>query len=151
MGIHEAIKQKKFKNGHEKAFINIMYTANWLDSKYREVFKSIGITQQQYNVLRILKGSHPKPLAAMDIKSRMLDRSPDLTRLIDRLIQKGLVNRRTCPDNRRQIEIGIEDKGINLIQDTLPTLNKGMEAFMKMDEAEANQLSDLLDKFRDDF
>ena len=149
MGIHEEIKQKKFRSPQQEMFVNIVYTANWLDGEMRKLFKPFGITQQQYNVLRILRGSHPEPLSAMNIKSRMIDRSPDLTRLIDRLLEKGLVNRRTCPDNRRQVEIGIEEKGIKLIEEIDPALISTMSAFGVVDDDEALHLSRTLDKLRD--
>lgn len=151
MGIHEEIQQKKFRSAQKEMFVNVMFTANWLDGEMRKLFKPFGITQQQYNVLRILRGSHPEPLSAMNIKCRMIDRSPDLTRLIDRLLEKGLVNRRTCPNNRRQVEIGIEAKGIKLIEQIDPALNAKMAAFGVIGDDEAKQVSHLLDKLRDEY
>jgi DNA-binding MarR family transcriptional regulator len=149
MGIHEAIKQQNFKSAHEQMFVNILYTANWLESRTRDLFKSYGVTQPQYNVLRILKGSHPKPLSASDIKTRMIDQSPDLTRMIDRLLDKNLVTRRVCPANRRQIEIGISEKGLKMLEQIHPILEERMGFLKALSDDEALKVSDLLDKLRD--
>src|ERR1700756_3962599 len=93
MKIEEAVKQPKFSNSQQKAVINIMYTYNWMNAMQEELFAVYDITPQQYNVLRILRGRFPNSVCAGDIKEVMIDRSPDLTRLCDRLVKKELIER----------------------------------------------------------
>src|SRR5687768_7809562 len=89
MKIEEEIRQTKFKSPHQKALLNLIFTANWLQNKQQEFFKPFGVTSQQFNILRILKGQHPNVLSGTEIKSRMLDKNSDVSRLLDRLILKN--------------------------------------------------------------
>ena len=114
--IEEEIKQqKKFSNEYEKAAVNIMFTSGWLYNINAARFKEFGITPEQYNVLRILRGSHPKPLMLGDVTCRMLDKSSNATRLVEKLRLKGFVKRELCPTNRRQVDIIITEKGLSLL------------------------------------
>ena len=149
MKIEEEIKQKKFESNYQKAHLNIMFTANWLMDKSKLLFKGFGITLQQYNVLRILKGKHPSSCAAGDIKEVMLDKSPDLTRLIDRLMEKGYVTRGVCVENRRKLDIAITDKGLALIKKIDPKIKVQFEQIRKITDKEAIGLSRILDKMRE--
>ncbi len=151
MSIQESIKQSKFESEHQKMLINIIYTSNWLDSVIRDSLNKFDLTHVQFNILRILAGSAPKPLSPGDIKKVMLFRNPDVTRLVDRLVLKGLVIREACPDNRRKMDIYISDSGIELLQKVNPALKAATEDYYeaKMTEAEASLLSDLLDKMRE--
>jgi len=149
MKIEEEIKQKKFESNYQKAHLNIMFTANWLMDKSKLLFKGFGITLQQYNVLRILKGKHPGCCAAGDIKEVMLDKSPDLTRLIDRLMEKGFVTRGVCEENRRKLDIAITDKGLTLIKEINPKLKVQFEQIRKITDKEAIELNRILDKMRE--
>ena len=148
MKIGEEINQKEFKNNFQKAFINLEYTYNWLKDKNKGVFKPFGITLQQYNVLRILRGAYPEVRSAGEIKKVILDKSPDLTRLMDRLVIKKLVERQLCPENRRKIEIKINEKGLKLLEKMDPVTEYSEKIMQLLSEKEANQLSDLLDKLR---
>ena len=116
--------------------------------KSKVIFKDLGITPQQYNVLRILKGKHPGCCAAGDIKEVMLDKSPDLTRLIDRLIEKGYVTREVCMENRRKLDIAITDKGLAFTKEIGPNLKIQFEQMNKITNKEAIELSRILDKMR---
>ena len=149
MGISQDIKQAKFKSPQEKAMVNILFTTNWLRDSQNSFFSPFELKGQHYNVLRILKGKYPNPSCPGDIKDVMLDKSPDLTRLIDKLIKMGLASRNVCEVNRRKVDVSITEKGI----DVIASINKEMEQLNlqwkeKLDDNEASQLSDLLDKLR---
>jgi len=146
--IEEAIQQKKFRSPHQKAVINLIYTANWLQNKHHGFFKSHGITGHQFNILRILKGQHPKSISATEIKSRLLDQNSDVSRLLDRLVSKSLITKTTCPNDKRASDVNITEKGIELLR-TLDKKEKSINEVINLTEAEAILLRDLLDKCRD--
>jgi len=148
MKIEEAIKQKKFNSSKEKAWVNLIYTYNQLSGQLEELFKRFDLTQQQYNVLRILRGKHPECTSCGAIKEVMLDKNPDLTRLCDRLLNKGLVDRFVNEDNRRQVNVGITQKGLKLLDEIEPFIKANSRIAENLTEEEAEQLSDLLDKLR---
>lgn len=144
--IEEEIQQQKFRNIQQKAVINLIYTANWLQNKHQEFFKSFGITGQQFNILRILKGQFPKSISATAIKGRMLDRNSDVSRLLDRLSAKKLVIRRTCPNDKRASDVLITDEGLALLKQVNKTQKQ--DEILCLSDEEAAALSDLLDKAR---
>ncbi len=135
----------KFANNRIKATLNILYTANWISSQQNAFFRPYDITPQQFNILRILKGAN-KPLKVQTIKERMIERSPNATRLMDKLCAKKLINREHCPDDRRVVYIEITQKGINLLKDISKQLKDDL--LDNLSDAEAKKLSDLLDKIR---
>jgi DNA-binding MarR family transcriptional regulator len=147
MKIEEEIQQKKFKSAHEKALINLIYTANWIQSKHHEFFKDFGITGQQFNILRILKGQYPKTISGTEIKSRMLDRNSDVSRLLDRLALKKLITKTTCPTDKRATDVSITDDGLTLLK-VIDKKEKENPPVLTLTEDEADQLSKLLDKSR---
>jgi MarR family 2-MHQ and catechol resistance regulon transcriptional repressor len=135
----------KFKSNKLKALINIKYTANWLSSKETEFFKPYGISPQQYNVLRILRGA-AKPIKVQLIKERMIERAPNATRLMDKLCDKKLIERERCEHDRRVVYINISDGGLQLLSKIdAHTTNSFID---KLTEEEAKMLSNLLDKIR---
>lgn len=148
MKIEEAIKLKKFVNEWHKATINIVFTSNWITGILEERAGREQITLQQFNVLRILRGQHPKPATNNLIKERMLDKTPDISRIIDRLVAKDLVFREKCDTDRRAVDLRITDKGL----DTLKRLDESMLIMdilgEKITEKECKQLNTLLDKLR---
>ena len=149
MRISEAIKQQKFKSSQDMALINLLYTSNWLKDHQRTFFDSYDIKAQHYNVLRILKGKYPEVSSPGEIKEVMLDKAPDLTRLIDKLIKMELVDRKVCEKNRRKVDVIITKKGIDSLQmitNEMEKIESGMKK--KLTDKEASQLSDLLDKLR---
>lgn len=148
MKIEDEIKSK-FSCEYSKAFINLIYTSNKLQDRSKAIFKQLGVTQQQYNVLRILRGKYPQPLNPGQIKEVMLDKSPDLTRLIDRLIGKELVSRQNCEGNRRKIDITITDNGLEFLK-TSDSLIDNIQPIISesLTTDEASQLNNLLDKAR---
>lgn len=148
MGIEQDIHQAKFRNEYQKAAINLIYTHNWLTEKSRAIFASEDITQQQFNILRILRGSHPQPLSTLQIRDRMLDKMSDTSRIVDRLIAKGLVKKATCKSDRRLVDIMITDKGRKLLE-RLDMRQDEMDNLLdRLSTREALQLSELLDKIR---
>ncbi|MBS1522643.1 MAG: MarR family transcriptional regulator [Bacteroidetes bacterium] len=148
MQIGEEIQSNKFEDNYHKAVINITYTYGWLSNTFRCRFERHNLTQQQFNVLRILRGQYPNPATINMIKERMLDKMSDASRIVDRLIQKGLVSRCTNNKDRRAVDIRISEAGLEI-------LSKMDEEFKTKDmlknnltEEEAGKLSDLLDKLR---
>ena len=99
MKIEEEIKQPKFRSTHQKALLILLYTASWVQGNQQHFFRSFKITAQQFNILRILKGQHPSAISATEIKSRMLDKNSDVSRLLDRLVRKNLITKTTCPND----------------------------------------------------
>ena len=135
----------KFKNSKVKALINIKYTSNWLISKENEFFKPYGISPQQYNILRILRGAKDK-IKVQLVKDRMIERAPNATRLMDKLCDKSLIERVRCENDRRVVYVQINQQGLELLK-TIDE-NKNLSFLENLTEEEANVLSDLLDKLR---
>lgn len=135
----------KFVNERVKALINIKYTANWLDNIGSKVFKPHNISEQQYNILRILRGAG-KAITVNAIKERMIQKSPNSTRLMDKLCDKKLINRIRCENDRRVVYIEIARDGLSLLENiNMNEFNKHMKS---LTEKEAKILNKLLDKIR---
>jgi DNA-binding MarR family transcriptional regulator len=147
MKIEDEIKQQKFKSEHQKAVINLLYTASWLQGKQQDFFKPFNITAQQFNILRILKGQHPKSISGTEIKSRMLDRNSDVSRLLDRLVAKELISKKTCPNDKRATDVNITEAGLELLR-SIEKYQNNIDGVLALGEDEAIQLSHLLDKSR---
>ena len=135
----------KFINNKVKALINIIYTANWINSHQNEFFKPFGISPQQFNILRILRGAG-EPIKVQTIKERMIERAPNATRLMDKLCDKELINRLPCPGDRRVVHIEITKKGLELLQKIDKDFKEDL--LENLTSEEAKQLSELLDKIR---
>ncbi|MFD1061699.1 MarR family winged helix-turn-helix transcriptional regulator [Winogradskyella litorisediminis] len=135
----------KFDNQRIKALLNIIYTANWVSSCQTEFFKPYGISPQQYNILRILRGAG-EALKVQTIKERMIERSPNATRLMDKLCTKGCIERLPSEHDRRVVKIAITKQGLELLDAIPHNFNKNL--LKNLTEAEAEQLSQLLDKIR---
>lgn len=148
MEIGKEIKQSKFKNEYQKMLINILFTSNWLGSKHNEIIKPYGISTQQFNILRILRGQHPKPATVNLLIDRMLDKNSNASRLVEKLRVKKLVERAVCLDDRRAVNVIITQKGLDLLEE-LDKLDGGMIKELKnLSEKEATTLNQLLDKLR---
>ena len=148
MGIKEEIKQEKFNSNVQMAVVNVIYTANWMRDQQQHILNDYGILIQHYNVLRIVMGKHPKPAYPGQIKEVMLDKGRDLTRLIDKLVAMGYLQRNVCESNRRMVEVVITAKGKNIADEIGKKLAVDMKERFDLSEKEAGQLSDLLDKLR---
>jgi DNA-binding MarR family transcriptional regulator len=149
MKIEDEIKQEHFESNLHKALVNLLYTFNWHRDLLHSIFKQYDLQQQHYNILRILKGKHPEPVSPGYIKEVMLDKGTDLTRLLDKLERKNLINRKLCPSNRRKIDINLTSEGIALLDKVRPTFDKQHELLANnLTDNEAEMLSNLLDKLR---
>jgi DNA-binding MarR family transcriptional regulator len=149
MGIEQDIQQPNFRNEFQKMGINLLFTANWLNEQIGKMLSEEGVTQQQYNILRILRGS-ATPLSTLKIRERMLDKMSDTSRIVDRLIAKELVVKNTCEKDKRLVDITLSPKGINLV-DQLDQYNERIDALLKgINESEAQMMNQILDKIRVD-
>jgi DNA-binding MarR family transcriptional regulator len=149
MGIEKDIQQTNFRNEFQKMGINIIYTANWLNEKMSQILSTEDITQQQYNILRILRGSDA-PLSTLKIRERMLDKMSDTSRIVDRLIVKDLVEKTACVKDKRLVDITVTKKGLQLLE-KLDALNEQIDSILKgVSEKEATTMNQILDKLRED-
>lgn len=149
MELEKEIVQKKFKSEHQKAVVNVMYTANWLSATHSGFLKPYGLTLQQFNILRILRGQHPNPASIRLLTERMLDKMSNASRLVEKLRQKGYVERTICEDDRRQVNVVITNTGLELLAD-LDTHLEDQEAELKnsLTEEDAKTLNRILDTLR---
>ncbi|MBS4028410.1 MAG: MarR family transcriptional regulator [Ignavibacteriales bacterium] len=149
MKLEQEIKQQKpFKTEHERAVVNILFTASWLQSYSRDFLKQYDISSQQYNILRILRGQFPKSSTVNLLKERMLDKMSDASRLIDRLLKRELVERTICPTDRRAVDIFITKKGLELLK-RIDKERDDIDAMLeRLSAKEMKQLNELLDKLR---
>jgi len=148
MSLEKDIKQEKFSTEYEKAVINVLYTSSWLHNINSGRLKPHGITPEQFNVLRILRGSLPNPMMLADITSRMIDKSSNATRLVEKLRQKGLLKREICENNRRQVDILITDKGLSVLKKIDAESEEWLSALKTISKSEASELNRILDKLR---
>jgi DNA-binding MarR family transcriptional regulator len=147
MGIEKDIQQANFRNEYQKMAINLIFTTNWLYEKIGSILANEEITQQQYNILRILRGAE-KPLSTLQIRERMLDKMSDTSRIVDRLLLKGLVEKNACLKDKRLVDITLSKKGKALV-DSLDRYNEQIDkVLMGISEQEAVQMNELLDKLR---
>jgi len=146
--IDEAIQVKKFKSEHHRLIVNIIYTNGWLNGKHVEWLKPFDISMQQYNVLRILRGTHPSPASINTIISRMLDKNSNASRLVEKLRQKGFIERTVCENDRRQVDVVITQKGLELLSLIDVEIVIFEKNFHSLTQAEAAELNRLLDKLR---
>ena len=148
MEIGEEIKQGKFKSEYQKLVINVGFTSSWMERVASCKLKNFKLTPQQFNILRILRGQQPKPATINLLTERMIDKSSNASRLVDKLVKKDLVKRQECPSDRRQVDVIISQKGLDL----LAKIDKEEEAwlgeFKGLCVTEAKELNRLLDKLR---
>ena len=148
MKIEDEIQQKKFKDDYQKLIVNLLYTSNWINAHFEQLFKGSDITLQQYNVLRILRGQFPNPSSIKLIKERMLDRMSDASRIVDKLVAKKLVMRKQSDCDKRSVDVIISDSGLNLLQSLDVLDEKSKELLKPLSQPEITELNNLLDKLR---
>ncbi|MDW8018763.1 MAG: MarR family transcriptional regulator [Chloroherpetonaceae bacterium] len=148
MRLEDEIKQKTFRCPYQKLQVNLVYTFHWLIPKIQAKLKGSGITMQQYNLLRILRGQYPNPSSLTLLKERMLDKESDVSRLVSRLVAKGLVVRKECQADRRKLDLLITKKGLALLEKLDPKIDDAESLFKTITPQEATALNDLLDKLR---
>lgn len=147
MSIEKEIQQTRFRNDYQKAIVNLIFTYNWVIEKNKQFFERGDITMQQYNILRILRGAG-KPLSTLQIRQRMLDKMSDTSRIVDRLLKKGLVQKVVCETDRRLVDVSITEKGAELLNH-LDQHNNELDAIMgNLSDEETKMLNQLLDKIR---
>ncbi|MBH2005051.1 MAG: MarR family transcriptional regulator [Sphingobacteriia bacterium] len=148
MSIEKDIQQQVFRNIYQKATVNIMFSAGWLSEHIRKFLEEEDITPQQYNILRILRGSM-KPLSTLQIRERMLDKMSDTSRIVDRLIKKGMVEKKISATDKRLVDVNISKKGLQLLA-RLDQKNDQLDYLLKnLSRDEVEQLNNLLDKMRE--
>jgi DNA-binding MarR family transcriptional regulator len=147
MSIEKDINQSSFRNEYQKGIINLIYTYNWMNEKMKKVFDREGITGQQYNILRILRGAG-KPISTLQIRERMLDKMSDTSRIVDRLVLKDLAKKTVCKDDKRLVDVSISTKG-KILLEKIDQYEKDMDAILgSLSYSEAKNLNKLLDKIR---
>lgn len=147
MSLEKDINQRMFRNDYQKGVINLIYTYNWMNEQMKIFFDKEGITGQQYNILRILRGA-AQPISTLQIRERMLDKMSDTSRIVDRLVLKGLANKTICKNDKRLVDVSISPKGNKLLE-KIDQHEKEMDAiFGNLSQAEAKTLNLLLDKIR---
>jgi len=148
MTIEKDLKQTKpFKNAHQRALVNLLYTSRYAEASLQKFYKQQGITLKQFNILRILRGAG-EPISTQVIRERMIDRMSDISRIVDRLVTKGVVTKIANPTDKRLVDITLNDAGRDLVQVVTEQLEAKGQALPHLSEAEARQLSELLDKVR---
>lgn len=148
MGIDKDIQQENFRSIYQKLSINLIFSTNWITEKIKNILQEEDITPQQYNILRILRGSK-KPLSTLQIRERMLDKMSDTSRIVERLVKKELVEKKTSAIDKRLVDVSIADSGLELLK-RLDQKNEELDAILQnLSPEEAAGLSDLLDKMRE--
>jgi len=146
--IEEVIQQSTFRTERERLLVNLTYTYTRIQFKMNEELKAFGLSAPQFNALRILKGQHPKPASVKLVMERMLDVSSNASRLVDKLVEKKLVERKSCDHDRRQVDVLITKKGLEIVSQATTALNSMIESLTMKDE-EARMFNDMLDAIRD--
>ena len=147
MSIDNDIHQQKFRNEHQKAIINIIFTYNWMNEKLKSIFDHAGLTGQQFNILRILRGTET-PLSTLQIRERMLDKMSDTSRIVDRLIIKAYVKKVMCKTDKRLVDVTITEKGKRVLKKMDNHQDEIDGIFAALSTTEAKKFNKLLDKIR---
>ena len=151
MKLEELIKQDRFADASQKVMLNILVTSSWVTSQLSSAMARYGVTPAQYNVLRILRGSYPAKMTCSEIGSRLLDRTPDVTRLLNRLESAGLIERMRSTSDRRVVEVGITDKGADLLKAMDPEIGKIQNRLARhLSDDDLDQLNELIERYRAD-
>lgn len=149
MRLEDRLKVKGFRDEQQRTLINLFYTYSIVNADFKDMLKKVELTPQQFNILRILRGQYPAKVKVKDVKGRMIDRSSDLTRIVDRMQKKGLVLRSTSTDDRRQMNLTITDRGLRILEVASDMVLQFEENFTELPEQELKKLNELLAKLRD--
>ncbi len=148
MTLESEIRQSSFTSPYHRLVVNLIYTTNWLIYSQLKILKPFGLTLQQYNVLRILRGAYPNPAKVSDITERMLDKMSNASRLVDKLVAKEFVQRTECPSDRRAVDVLITEAGLALLAQIDSKVDQWESELHGLHEADAIQLGHLLDQLR---
>ena len=147
MSINKDINQSNFKSEYQKAIVNLIFTYNWTTEQLKNIFNEEGLTLQQFNILRILRGSQAA-ISTLQIRERMLDKMSDTSRIVDRIIIKGFAKKTICKADKRLVDVTITSKGLKLLEKMDKQEDKMEAIFENLSETEAKTLNKLLDKIR---
>ena len=147
MSIDKDINQSNFKSEFQKAIVNLIFTCNWTTDQLKQIFYEEGLTMQQFNILRILRGSQTA-LSTLQIRDRMLDKMSDTSRIVDRIIIKGFAKKTICKSDKRLVDVTITNKGLKLLEKMDKQEDNMAAIFKSLSEAEAKTFNKLLDKIR---
>ncbi len=148
MSIEKEIPKSYFRNESHKTLINIVVTSNWILERLKQFLENEDITHQQYNILHILSHSET-PLSTLQIRERMLDKMSDTSRIVERLLKKGLVNKQICRNDKRLVDVTISEKGAQVLQ-RLEKKNLQIDSIISnLDSEEIDTVNQLLDKMRE--
>ncbi|MCW3106124.1 MAG: MarR family transcriptional regulator [Segetibacter sp.] len=147
--LEKAIKTAKFSSEKQKAGLNVLYTAWWLKTLISQELKAFGLTHEQFNVLRILKGKHPEKMCVKDIACRMIERNSNVPRIVDRLVAKKYVDRSTSDIDKRETVITLTNDGMNVLEDANQKVNELFTTSVLIEEDDARQLNLLLENIRE--
>src|ERR1035437_10994231 len=143
MKLEEEIKQNKFKDEYHKLGVNIIYTSNWMVGQRSKHLKEFDISPEQFNILRILRGQYPDPATVNLLIERMLNKMSNASRLVEKLRKKGLVERKTCADDRRACDVLITKKGLELLKKLDETEKEWIKMVAHLSENEVKKMNDL--------
>jgi DNA-binding MarR family transcriptional regulator len=146
--LEDALKTSKFRNPAHKASLNVLYTSYWLRTQFASTVKEIGMTMEQFNVMRILKGHHPQPMCVKDIASRMIERNSNVPRILDRLVAKKLVKRTVSRQDKRETLISLSDAGIEQLANASRLIDDMSDRTICISDADAAVLNEILDRLR---
>ena len=148
MGIEKDIQQQHFQSESQKAIVNLVYTYHWITEKIKTMLSQDGITMQQFNILRILRGSDPQPLSTLTIRERMLDKMSDTSRIVDRLVLKGWVIKRICASDKRLVDVSITKEGKRLLEKIDKRMDEMNTVVSSLSQQDLKLLNELLDQMR---
>ena len=148
MQLQKEISTSGFENIHQQAIVNVIFTFHWCNDKIKQAIAPYEITPQQFNILRILRGQHPQPCTINLLKSRMLDKMCDASRIVDRLVQKDLVIKAVNTQDKRSVDILISERGLSLLKTTDKEVDLTKLISPNLTDEESEQLNILLDKMR---
>lgn len=148
MSIEKDIKQKKFNNPYNKLTVNVMFTSGWLLREYAKILKPYNLTEQQYNVLKTLRESHPQAATVNYILEGMIDKMSNASRLVDKLVSKELIKKVRSNQDLRSVDILLTKKGITLLNELTIVMNEYDNSFCGLSESEISLLNTLLEKLR---
>lgn len=148
MKLEDALKTTRFADEIHKATLNLLYSSYWLRNHFSQSIKELGITTEQFNVLRILKGKHPESMCVKDIACRIIEKNSNVPRILDRLHAKDLIERNPSNEDKRETIITLTDAGIDLLNQANAVMNNVGERIIGIDNAEAAHLNALLEKMR---
>lgn len=149
MKLEQEIQQEKFQSEYHKVHVNVLFTAAWLNLQTTKLLKSYNISPQQFNILRILRGMHPEPASVKILTERMIDKMSNASRLVEKLKQKGLVEREASENDRRRVNVSLTPQGLDLLEKASHDIEKSIKSNLSnLSTSEASQLNKLLDKIR---